>query len=304
MWSSNFTPEYLPEGNKKICIYFPIDVEFEIKNFVIEGRYSKVNKRKEKVLWLGDSITQGYGASVNTGVNNSYLNALAQASRDYQASSNELDLQEYQEQQANANDIFQSVTTMASQASDMETLNSLFVDYGYGSVDSEGNFAFGSKPEGMSDNDWNQLKYYYKLQTQAIENSTATNGTSYNSIDSWKAGTYSFDGKTYSFGDKFNKESNYIWAEANAGKYEYGTTIEMTNADGHTVYIQWTKNGFTQVTKEEFDKSDSKKSYVYRDNKVTEMPEGYSYKDYLIELGKHYGLSAEEIEEALKKRGY
>lgn len=56
----------LPVGNKKICIYFPIDVEFEIKNFVIEGRYSKVNKRKEKVLWLGDSITQGYGASATS----------------------------------------------------------------------------------------------------------------------------------------------------------------------------------------------------------------------------------------------
>ena len=248
--------------------------------------------------------SQGYGASANTGVNTSYMNALARASSDYQTNNQALMQQQYEEEKANSDDIFQSVTTMASQATDMETLNSLFVDYGYGSVDSEGNFAFGSKPEGMSDNDWNQLKYYYKLQTQAIENSAATNGISYNSIDSWKSGTYSYDGKTYSFGDKFNKESNYIWAEANAGKYEYGTTIEMTNADGHTVYIQWTENGFTQVTRKEFDKSDSKKSYWYGDDKVNERPEGYSYKDYLIEVGKKMGLTNEEIEEYLKKRGF
>lgn len=210
------------------------------KEIQLESARQNALKHTNAQLAAQGLHTQGYGASVNTGVNNSYLNALAQASRDYQASSNELDLQEYQEQQANANDIFQSVTTMASQASDMETLNSLFVDYGYGSVDSEGNFAFGSKPEGMSDNDWNQLKYYYKLQTQAIENSNSSyNGTAYANLEQWKNATFVDEkGVSRVIKNNFKHESDVLWTNINAGKYEYDTVIGMESGDGDKVYVK------------------------------------------------------------------
>lgn len=50
----------LPDGDKKVTIYFPIDLNLQIKNFVTEQPLKKIRK-SHKVLWLGDSITQGYG---------------------------------------------------------------------------------------------------------------------------------------------------------------------------------------------------------------------------------------------------
>ena len=50
----------LPEGRKDIIIYLPADATVAIKNFEIDAPYERAVKN-EKVLWLGDSITQGYG---------------------------------------------------------------------------------------------------------------------------------------------------------------------------------------------------------------------------------------------------
>ena len=49
-----------PDGKKDVVIYLPADATVVIKNFTIDGAYSPAAKG-EKVLWLGDSITQGYG---------------------------------------------------------------------------------------------------------------------------------------------------------------------------------------------------------------------------------------------------
>ncbi len=45
---------------KHITVYLPADSIMVIKNFEIDATYSFVSKN-EKVLWLGDSITQGFG---------------------------------------------------------------------------------------------------------------------------------------------------------------------------------------------------------------------------------------------------
>ncbi len=50
----------LPEGQKDIIIYLPADATVGIKNFEIDAAVTRAVKA-EKVLWLGDSITQGYG---------------------------------------------------------------------------------------------------------------------------------------------------------------------------------------------------------------------------------------------------
>ena len=50
----------LPEGQKDIVIYLPADATVLIRNCEIDGSYTPASKN-EKVLWLGDSITQGYG---------------------------------------------------------------------------------------------------------------------------------------------------------------------------------------------------------------------------------------------------
>ena len=50
----------LPEGKHDIVIYLPADATLLIKNFTIDSTY-EIPVKSTKVLWLGDSITQGYG---------------------------------------------------------------------------------------------------------------------------------------------------------------------------------------------------------------------------------------------------
>ncbi len=50
----------LPEGEKSIVIYLPADATVLVRNFTLNGA-AKRPEKAEKVLWLGDSITQGFG---------------------------------------------------------------------------------------------------------------------------------------------------------------------------------------------------------------------------------------------------
>ena len=50
----------LPEGKKHVTVYLPADATVLLRNFEVNAAVERPEK-KEKVLWLGDSITQGYG---------------------------------------------------------------------------------------------------------------------------------------------------------------------------------------------------------------------------------------------------
>jgi len=50
----------MPEGEKTVTVYLPADATILIRNFEINADFIPVDKN-EKVLWMGDSITQGYG---------------------------------------------------------------------------------------------------------------------------------------------------------------------------------------------------------------------------------------------------
>ncbi len=50
----------LPEGEKKVVVYLSADATIWLKNFQIDADFVPAVK-KPKVLWLGDSITQGFG---------------------------------------------------------------------------------------------------------------------------------------------------------------------------------------------------------------------------------------------------
>ena len=52
----------LPAGEKTVAIYLPTDVEMHVKNFFVEGDWKIAAKKGDKVLWIGDSITQGVGS--------------------------------------------------------------------------------------------------------------------------------------------------------------------------------------------------------------------------------------------------
>ena len=63
----------LPSGNKKVTVYFPTDAMIGVKNFTVDGKYKSMKDRKLKLLAIGDSITQGYGAFMSGA---SYINTL------------------------------------------------------------------------------------------------------------------------------------------------------------------------------------------------------------------------------------
>lgn len=50
----------MPVGEKKVIVYLPADATILIRNFEINADVSPM-KKNEKVLWMGDSITQGFG---------------------------------------------------------------------------------------------------------------------------------------------------------------------------------------------------------------------------------------------------
>lgn len=50
----------LPEGEKDIIVYLPADATVLVRDFEINAEYIPA-KKGEKVLWIGDSITQGFG---------------------------------------------------------------------------------------------------------------------------------------------------------------------------------------------------------------------------------------------------
>ena len=71
----------LPEGNKKVTVYFPCESIAKIKNFTINGAYKSVKDKGPRILFLGDSITQGAGPEMGSA---SYLNTLTRMA-DFQA---------------------------------------------------------------------------------------------------------------------------------------------------------------------------------------------------------------------------
>ena len=50
----------LPQGKKSVVVYLAADATVLLRNFEVNASVERPGK-KEKVLWLGDSITQGYG---------------------------------------------------------------------------------------------------------------------------------------------------------------------------------------------------------------------------------------------------
>lgn len=51
----------LPEGRKNVIIYLPADATVWVKNFEINTSFIEEPQKGPEVLWLGDSITQGFG---------------------------------------------------------------------------------------------------------------------------------------------------------------------------------------------------------------------------------------------------
>lgn len=65
----------VPAGDKNIIIYLPSDATVLVKYFEVDAPVKAVTKN-EKVLWLGDSITQGFGPLRSSGTYVSVANRI------------------------------------------------------------------------------------------------------------------------------------------------------------------------------------------------------------------------------------
>lgn len=236
----------------------------ELLNVEIQLENSKNNALKYMNNQIAASGfgSQGYGSSQQSGVYNSYLNALASANEDY---SNTV-----QENNINSmNENFESVGTLISGATDLTSLNDLLTNYGYGSVDSEGNFKWGEKPADMSNNDWYLLQYLYANQKNSLSSDSSV--PTYTSMDDLVYATYTdSDGNTRTLWDGFsNVLSDLLWDDNGNVNTNFAedTTIRVRNKNKETIYLRYTSNGWQIVDRTEYEDSDNKIEAYTDDNK-------------------------------------
>ena len=197
----------------------------------------------------------GYGSSMQSGIYNTYLNKASEAKNDYAENIRAINLQEQQELKDQANDRFQSVTTMLQGADSTENMNQLLTDYGYGSVGEDGNFVWNvEKPEGMSDDDWYQMQYYYRMKSNDFAQQTEGQGAlgSYEALENYMA---TLSGTTDSEGNptqQFEAETKTLWSYATGGQIDVGGVVAVTNGLGQTVYLKWTQYGFVKSNQDEY----------------------------------------------------
>lgn len=208
--------------------------------------------------------TQGYGSSAQLGIENDYLRAMNEAQGDYQAGVQSTEQSRRSELLGLEEQGFKNVSSLMSQTTSQERLDELMAMYGY--VDSKtGEW---TKPENMSQEDWNQLRYLYGLQSDAIANNQQPSYATYGSIDQLGAASYiRKDGNSGTLAEHYAEEIKSIWAYASRGDYSDGDTIAVTNGEGDTVYLQWTSNGFRMVNKSEYDKAENKYTLARGKNK-------------------------------------
>lgn len=83
--------------------------------------------------------SSGYGSTINTGLENQYLSQLQSAQQNYQTQNQTIDQNAREAQVADANDQFNSLTTLMSNAGSNDNLNSIMQNYGYMNTDGSWN---------------------------------------------------------------------------------------------------------------------------------------------------------------------
>lgn len=207
--------------------------------------------------------TQGYGSSVQSGVYGQYANAFSELEQNAanenadldKARISELSAVEQQENEEN----FQSTIQLINDSNDMGRLDQLLAGYGYGTIDESGNFVWGEKPEGMSQRDWAEIQYRYNLQADSIAEQNQNNYYTYYDIDDLNYAQYqSKSGAVNNVGDHFKEEVKDAFSYADQGKFSEGAVIRVRNGEGDTIYLQWTGDGFSMVSRGEYEKAESK----------------------------------------------
>lgn len=221
----------------------------------------------------------GYGSSMQSGIYNSYLNRANEAKEQYADRIREIGVEERENALADANDRFQSVTTMVQGADTLENMNQVLTDYGYGSVDKDGNFVWNAeKPEGMSDDDWYQMQYYYRMKKNDFDASNSDTNV-VNTLQGLQNMTFELQdndtsgdknhhaGTIGTLGEWFGEESKWLIHKANYGELEKDCVIKVTNGRGDVIYLKWDGEGYSQVNSQAYKTAENKHTLRHEDKK-------------------------------------
>lgn len=266
-------------GNTEDYYKLARDQEYNLllnKEVALENAKSNAMKYTQNQINAQGFGGTGYGSSMQSGIYNNYMNKANEAYANYGEGIRNINIQENEAKLAEANDRFQSVTTMLQGADSVESMNKLLTDYGYGSMDENGNFSWNAtKPEGMSDDDWYQMRYYYGMQKNALDQG----GYVINSAENLANYMATQSGKTNSAGapvQEFEAETQTLWSYATAGQISNGGVVAVTNGQGQTVYLKWTNNGFVPANQSDYKNA----NHQYTLNRVDTGKKDKNYNEW------------------------
>lgn len=210
---------------------------------------NKSNKYLQNELASKGLNTQGYGTSASASVNNQAINLYSENEQNYMDKEQEITsdaIDRYNS--ANEEQDNQLITFIANSNGNQESINKYLTNYGYME---NGNFT----------DKWNNLNPERKAYIQsAIDGQSVEtpNYLTYASLGDLNNATYTNKkGQVQTLGEHFSEESKLLWHHASKGDYKEGDSIMITNGEGSTIYMQWTKNGFKTISKSEYEESNT-----------------------------------------------
>ena len=128
--------------------------------------------------------SSGMGSTVRNGLENQYLTGMQNAQQNFQNQNAQINQQEKEAIAQDANDRFNSLTTLMSGAQTNDELNAVLGQYGYGTVGADGKFAWNQdKLNQMQGDDALQLQSLYGMyDSQLRNNATAQQEANFNNI--------------------------------------------------------------------------------------------------------------------------
>ena len=204
----------------------------------------------------------GYGSSLQSGVYNTYLNKVGNAQTEYQT--NMMDINQKEKEAMETQDALNAgnINAMIQGASSQSQLDQLLAGYKYGTIDDNGNFSWGAKPEGMSDQDWLAMQYYYTAQKDMFDQSKVT-GAEFSFGDNAFMYTDA-NGKNYRSvgnGKDLVQELNATRMGIATGQIPSGSYIHLQSKQGKHIFMKYENGKTSYISKADYDKANKENCY-------------------------------------------
>lgn len=218
--------------------------------------------KQQSMKYVGNTVAgqglagQGMAESSRVGILNTFNQALSEAQNTHNKNLVDIGAQEVAAQKQTANDNFESMTTLMSNASDVEGLNNILKNY---KIDVADGVLSGEGYDALDSNSQAQLNSLYQLYSSQYQDQ---NGVYTDLARLQNATVIGTNGKPLNLGTQFNEETQIAFAHALQGDLAVGTVVCLDNTKkkegGTKGYIMWTGKGFKVVNEDAYNKAISK----------------------------------------------